>query len=95
MDTFVEKNWTNMIRPVALEGEAEVSNPSYGKFVARPLERGYGQTLGNMQNMCQVSRDGSILRLEPYRVAFGQLSPHFGQQLFSPNKALYSSLNPS
>ncbi len=47
MDTFVEKNWTNMIRPVSLEGDAEGTNSSYGKFVARPLERGYGQTLGN------------------------------------------------
>ncbi len=47
MDTFVEKNWTNMIRPVALEGDADTTNSSYGKFIARPLERGYGQTLGN------------------------------------------------
>ena len=47
MDTFVSKNWTNMIRPVALEIDNDVVTRSYGKFVAKPLERGYGQTLGN------------------------------------------------
>ncbi len=47
MDTFVSKNWTNMIRPVALEIDNDVLTRSYGKFVAKPLERGYGQTLGN------------------------------------------------
>jgi len=47
MDTFVAKNWTNMIRPVALELDADTVKANYGKFVAKPLERGYGQTLGN------------------------------------------------
>jgi DNA-directed RNA polymerase subunit alpha len=47
MDTFVAKNWTSMIRPVALECDTDTLTTSYGKFVAKPLERGYGQTLGN------------------------------------------------
>ena len=47
MDTFVSKNWTSMIRPVALEADADSMMANYGKFVAKPLERGYGQTLGN------------------------------------------------
>jgi DNA-directed RNA polymerase subunit alpha len=47
MESFVAKNWTNMIRPVALEVDPDSLSGSYGKFVARPLERGYGQTLGN------------------------------------------------
>ena len=47
MESFVAKNWTNMIRPVALEVDSDSLSGSYGKFVARPLERGYGQTLGN------------------------------------------------
>jgi len=47
MDKFVAKHWTNMIRPVALECDSDSLTVSYGKFVAKPLERGYGQTLGN------------------------------------------------
>ena len=47
MNPSVEKNWTSMIRPVALEMDADKQSDIYGKFVAKPLERGYGQTLGN------------------------------------------------
>lgn len=47
MESFIAKNWTNMIRPVALEVDSDTLSGNYGKFVARPLERGYGQTLGN------------------------------------------------
>jgi DNA-directed RNA polymerase subunit alpha len=47
MDTFMSKNWTNMIRPTALEVDADSIKVNYGKFVAKPLERGYGLTLGN------------------------------------------------
>ena len=47
MESFVAKNWTSMIRPVALEIDSDSLSGTYGKFVARPLERGYGQTLGN------------------------------------------------
>ena len=47
MESFVAKNWTNMIRPIALEVDSDSLSGNYGKFVARPLERGYGQTLGN------------------------------------------------
>jgi DNA-directed RNA polymerase subunit alpha len=47
VNSFIQKNWTSMIRPVALETDAESLKTNYGKFVAKPLERGYGQTLGN------------------------------------------------
>ena len=47
MEKFVSKNWNSMIRPVALEIDSDSLGESYGKFVAKPLERGYGQTLGN------------------------------------------------
>lgn len=47
MDIFVEKNWKGMIRPTILEKDSDTSKTGYGKFVAKPLERGYGQTLGN------------------------------------------------
>ncbi len=47
MDTFVSKNWANMIKPAALEVDGDSLKSNYGKFVAKPLERGYGLTLGN------------------------------------------------
>jgi DNA-directed RNA polymerase subunit alpha len=43
----MSKNWASMIRPTALEVDTEGLKPNYGKFVAKPLERGYGLTLGN------------------------------------------------
>ncbi len=47
MDKFISKNWSSMIRPVSLELDSDSLTTAYGKFVAKPLERGYGQTLGN------------------------------------------------
>jgi DNA-directed RNA polymerase subunit alpha len=41
------QNWRNLIRPKALEFDQDISTPTYGKFIARPLERGFGITLGN------------------------------------------------
>ncbi len=46
-ESFVAKNWSDMIHPIALDVDGESLKSSYGKFVARPLERGYGLTLGN------------------------------------------------
>jgi DNA-directed RNA polymerase subunit alpha len=45
--TFNAKNWGDLIRPTALEVDNDELKPNYGKFVAKPLERGYGLTLGN------------------------------------------------
>jgi DNA-directed RNA polymerase subunit alpha len=39
--------WKRMEMPSKLEVEKETLTPSYGKFVAEPFERGYGQTIGN------------------------------------------------
>jgi len=41
----MHRNWQDLIRPKNLE--ADVLSETYGKFVAKPLERGYGLTLGN------------------------------------------------
>ncbi len=41
------RNWRRQIRPRGLEFDKEELTPTYGKFVARPLERGFGITLGN------------------------------------------------
>lgn len=41
----MHRNWKELIKPKSLE--AEKLEATYGKFVAKPLERGYGLTLGN------------------------------------------------
>ena len=41
----MHRNWQDLIRPKVLE--ADTLSDTYGKFVAKPLERGYGLTLGN------------------------------------------------
>ena len=40
-----QRNWRNLIRPYPLE--VDELTETYGKFVVEPLERGYGQTMGN------------------------------------------------
>lgn len=44
---MLEKNWRDLIKPKALDVDKETLSVSYGKFVAKPLERGFGLTLGN------------------------------------------------
>jgi DNA-directed RNA polymerase subunit alpha len=46
-DTFVAKNWRDLIKPRRMEVDQDSLSPTYGKFVAEPLERGFGTTLGN------------------------------------------------
>jgi len=41
----MHRNWQELIKPNSLE--AETLTETYGKFVAKPLERGYGLTIGN------------------------------------------------
>nr|WP_198007142.1 DNA-directed RNA polymerase subunit alpha [Desulfurispirillum indicum] len=40
-------NWNEVIRPRALVCDTKTATDSYGKFIAEPLERGFGITLGN------------------------------------------------
>jgi DNA-directed RNA polymerase subunit alpha len=42
-----DKNWKALIKPRRLETDEETLTEHYGKFVAEPLERGFGITLGN------------------------------------------------
>jgi DNA-directed RNA polymerase subunit alpha len=44
---MLEKNWRDLIKPKALDVDKESLTSSYGKFIAKPLERGFGLTLGN------------------------------------------------
>lgn len=41
----MQRNWLDLIKPRTIE--AEIISDTYGKFVAKPLERGYGATIGN------------------------------------------------
>ncbi|PIR17277.1 MAG: DNA-directed RNA polymerase subunit alpha [Deltaproteobacteria bacterium CG11_big_fil_rev_8_21_14_0_20_49_13] len=41
------RNWRDLIKPKGLEVEKNTLTATYGRFVAKPLERGYGITLGN------------------------------------------------
>jgi DNA-directed RNA polymerase subunit alpha len=43
----MHRNWRRLIRPKRLEFDKDEMTPTYGKFVARPLERGFGITIGN------------------------------------------------
>ena len=46
-DAIVTKNWRDLIKPRGLAVDQESLTNTYGKFVAEPLERGFGITLGN------------------------------------------------
>lgn len=41
------KNWRSLIKPKGLEIERESLTDNYGRFIAKPLERGFGTTIGN------------------------------------------------
>lgn len=41
------RNWRRVIRPKGLEFDRAELTPTYGKFVVKPLERGFGITIGN------------------------------------------------
>ncbi len=47
MSNITTRNWRDLIRPRAIQIEAETLTDFYGKFTCEPLERGYGITLGN------------------------------------------------
>ena len=46
MEEVVAANWRTLIRLCSVERDGR-SSQTYGKFVVRPLERGFGITLGN------------------------------------------------
>lgn len=44
---IAQKNWRGLIKPKGLEVERDVLTDTYGRFTAKPLERGFGVTIGN------------------------------------------------
>ncbi|MFO0746969.1 MAG: DNA-directed RNA polymerase subunit alpha [Myxococcota bacterium] len=57
------RNWRQLIRPKKLEVDHESLTSKYGRFVAEPLERGFGITLGNSLRRLLLSslRGGAII----------------------------------
>ena len=43
----MHRNWQSLIKPKRVVSQDETLNDFYGKFVAEPLERGFGATIGN------------------------------------------------
>ena len=43
----LQRNWRDLIRPKNMVVDRDSLSATYGKFIAEPLERGYGVTLGN------------------------------------------------
>jgi len=61
MEEIIVANWRKLIKPRALESDSRGSD-SYGKFVVRPLERGFGITLGNaMRRVLLSSLQGAAI----------------------------------
>ena len=46
-DANTAKNWRDLIKPRGLSIDQDSLTDTYGKFVAEPLERGFGTTIGN------------------------------------------------
>jgi DNA-directed RNA polymerase subunit alpha len=47
MQRDIHRNWRDLIKPKRLTVDKDSLTPSYGKFFAEPLERGFGITIGN------------------------------------------------
>lgn len=47
MQEYYYKFWRDLIKPKGFEIEKDSLDESYGKFTVKPLERGYGVTIGN------------------------------------------------
>ena len=61
-DATIAKNWRDLIKPRGIQIDHDSLSNSYGKFVAEPLERGFGITLGNsLRRMLLSSLQGAAI----------------------------------
>ncbi len=61
-EMFTAKNWRDLIKPRRLDVDQDSLTNTYGKFVAEPLERGFGTTLGNsLRRVLLSSLQGSAI----------------------------------
>jgi len=47
--------WKGLELPRKLSWDEETLSPTYGKFIAEPLEQGYGMTIGNSLRRVLIS----------------------------------------
>ncbi|MBI4051254.1 MAG: DNA-directed RNA polymerase subunit alpha [Elusimicrobia bacterium] len=70
--------YKELVLPQKLEWDEKIHTDSYGKFVAEPYERGYGQTVGNsLRRVLLSSLDGAAVtavRIEGARQEYGTLN---------------------
>lgn len=61
MQEIIAANWRSLIRPKRVESKD--STDTYGKFVVRPLERGFGITMGNaLRRILLSSLQGAAIK---------------------------------
>jgi len=61
-DATIAKNWRDLIKPRGIQIDHDSLTNTYGKFVAEPLERGFGITLGNsLRRMLLSSLQGAAI----------------------------------
>ena len=75
MSPMIARNWRKLKRPRGVSIVEE--QPNYGKYVAEPLERGYGYTVGQALNKILLSaiRGASVVACKTNRVnAEGQIA---------------------
>jgi DNA-directed RNA polymerase subunit alpha len=51
----MHNDWRDLIKPKTVEFEEKELTPTYGRFFAEPLERGYGITIGNAMRRILLS----------------------------------------
>lgn len=49
------RNWSELVKPEQIMRENETATPMHGKFICEPLERGYGNTIGNAMRRVLLS----------------------------------------
>ncbi|MCS6837773.1 MAG: DNA-directed RNA polymerase subunit alpha [Bdellovibrionaceae bacterium] len=78
MQDFYFKFWRELISPKSVEVEKETKSDVYSKFIIRPLEKGYGVTLGNSLRRILLSSmmgsAASAVKIEGVTHEFSHLS---------------------
>ncbi|HLD45851.1 MAG TPA: DNA-directed RNA polymerase subunit alpha, partial [bacterium] len=75
MSVPIYKNWRSLIRPKFVEVDKESRSDSYAKFIARPLERGFGLTLGNaLRRVLLSSLQGAAITAVKYEGVLHEFS---------------------
>ena len=55
MGNLKVRNWRELIKPKSIFMSEDKHSDSYGKFIAEPLERGFGITIGNAMRRILLS----------------------------------------